>query len=207
MDCAGQRPVVRPWRWAWAGRGAGVGGKALQGPGCCMHAPGAWRGCCWWSPLDVLTPSSCAGCSPAAFAVGVAASRAPPAAACGRASSPPPARMPLQTHRSLRAAFQKANLKPGGWRVQIIIRSPARWAGPPWTRALALAPPVDLRLFEPGRAPAHQEAQHKGSAKRKAGSPAGGRTAQEAVSRKRAGARRERQGGGGAGAAGVCFNF
>jgi hypothetical protein len=70
----------------------------LQGPGCCTRSLGL---------LVVLAPSSCAGCSPAAFAVGVAASRAPPAAACGRASSPPPVRMPLQARRSLRAAFQK----------------------------------------------------------------------------------------------------
>jgi hypothetical protein len=39
-----------------------------------------------------------------ALAVGAAASRAPPS---GRVSGPPPARMPLPTHRNLRAAFQK----------------------------------------------------------------------------------------------------
>jgi hypothetical protein len=37
-----------------------------------VAAPGAWG--CWWS-LGVSAPSSCVGCSPAAFAVGVAASR------------------------------------------------------------------------------------------------------------------------------------
>jgi hypothetical protein len=60
----------------------------------------------WW-PLGALAPSSRAGSRPAASAVGAAAARAPPAATCGRVSSPPPALMPLLTHRNLRAAFQK----------------------------------------------------------------------------------------------------
>ena len=82
-------------------RGVGAGPYRYRA---LVAAPGAWG--CWWS-LGVLAPSSCVCCSPAAFAVGVAASRAPSAAACGRASSPLPVRMPLQTQRSLRAAFQK----------------------------------------------------------------------------------------------------
>jgi hypothetical protein len=138
MSCAGQRPVVRPWRWAWAGEERGAGPyRAL------VAAPGAWG--CWWS-LGVSAPSSCVGCSPAAFAVGVAASRAPSAAACGRASSPLPVRMPLHTHRSLRAAFQK---------VYAAVRrtSPASVAASgaqlPSTMALSCthrsAPPAKLR--------------------------------------------------------------
>jgi hypothetical protein len=84
--------------------GLGRGGAGAGPYRALVAAPGAWG--CWWS-LGVSAPSSCVGCSPAAFTAGVAASRAPSAAACGRASSPLPVRMPLQTHRSLRAAFQK----------------------------------------------------------------------------------------------------
>jgi hypothetical protein len=67
--------IQRPW-CAHAG-GLGPGEEQGWGEGLCralVAAPGA-RGC-WWS-LVVLALSSCAGCSPAAFAVGVAASRAP----------------------------------------------------------------------------------------------------------------------------------
>jgi hypothetical protein len=64
-------------------------------------------------PLGALAPSSRAGCRPAAPAVGAAASRAPPAATCGRVSGPPPALMPLPTHRNLRAASQCYQF-PGG---------------------------------------------------------------------------------------------
>jgi hypothetical protein len=64
----------------------------------CWGAAGPWLlyvPGCWW-PLCASAPSSRAGCRPtAASAVGAAASRAPPAATCGRASGPPPARMPF----------------------------------------------------------------------------------------------------------------
>jgi hypothetical protein len=95
--------------------GLGRGGAGAGPYRALVAAPGAWG--CWWS-LGVSAPSSCVGCSPAAFAVGVAASRAPSAAACCRASSPLPVRMP---RGSFVPRFALPHLRDEQWTVPEIV--------------------------------------------------------------------------------------